>query len=594
MPSPESFGGNAPVNNSEAAESLRETDKERGNKTNEYEALLQKKAKLEEMLRKAGVDPETVGNEDEASKAEYDESRAKNQEVTKETEVSPSKLGEKVSKSVHLKKVIAGIVLGLTTTIAAGFVAGSVYKASKAETTAEAETPEAPEKEALPTQEAEVQTAEQSVENSKFVGENAEGVPYDYGEYADREGKHSYNAYRYDQSENHGNREATEKGILETATMEPEALASYAYSIFTDEEKEELGIKGLTMTEIDEKFDQEGGGELYQKLLSGVSQILRSEDTDYKFYYENGTEHTNYMYFIDDNGDGNYTTSEMHLGYDTKYRKDAPQVDIYRTFKNEHGSYTMKMLDLNEQCGYQPNYEIAPSGVAKIDSEKPVDKTNPPVVTPPSNTPGNPGTPTPGEPTPGEPTPGEPTPGKPTPGKPNPGDPDVPDKPKHDPKNEEAEKKNAGEHVTQLPIDNNVTPPTTEAQDRQNFEAIEKQREQEAKANEEAARVAAEQAAAEARAAAEAEARRNAEEEANRQAAENAARAAAEEEANRQAAEAQQENHDEIQQQVEEAEQRERAQEAADANSGRNEQESESHSDDTARERADIFANGDF
>jgi hypothetical protein len=130
------------------------------------------------------------------------------------------------------------------------------------------------------------------------------------------------------------------------------------------------------MVQIDDKFDQDGGGDLQKKVLAKFDQILNdTEKTKFNFYLENDTEETNYVYFVDENEDGKFTPDELHLGYDTKKRNKAPQVDISRVFENADGTTkTIKMLDLNMQCGYQPNYEKAPVGVQKIDSTKPVDQ----------------------------------------------------------------------------------------------------------------------------------------------------------------------------------------------------------------------------
>lgn len=52
------------------------------------------------------------------------------------------------------------------------------------------------------------------------------------------------------------------------------------------------------------------------------------------------------------------------------------------------------------------------------------------------------------------------------------------DTPKHTAKNEEAEKKNAGDHVNQQELNQDVTPPTTIEQVKENFKSINEQQEQ--------------------------------------------------------------------------------------------------------------------
>ncbi|MDO4746976.1 MAG: hypothetical protein Q4A70_01355, partial [Candidatus Saccharibacteria bacterium] len=194
------------------------------------------------------------------------------------------------------------------------------------------------------------------------VGETVMGVKYDYSHYADFDHKQTPQSYDYDMSGAFGNREATKEGIMGVATREPEALSSYAYSIFTDKEKQELGIADMSMSEIDDHMSNEtnpDAGAMQDRLLSKLDEVLSSDYTTFDYYYENDTEHSNYIYFIDDNNDGVMTPDELHLGYSTRERNGAPQVDIYRQFVDENGvTKNEKMLDLNYYCGFQPNYEM--------------------------------------------------------------------------------------------------------------------------------------------------------------------------------------------------------------------------------------------
>lgn len=472
--------------------------------------------------------------------------------------------------------------------------------------------------------------SENGIEKSNQAGETIYGVTYDSSEYFDIDNKVSRNAYGYDQSSQSGDRGATVGGIMTKAKQLPEILASYAYNIFTNAEKQDLGIADLTMTQIDHKFDQAGGGELQQKLLDKLQSVLDDEkNTRLNFYNENGTERTNYVYAYDKNGDGVYTPDEFEIGYDTKKRDGAPQVDIYRIITNADGTTKeVKMLDLNMRCGYQPNYQVAPKGVKHVKSN-PVKKqvAQPAVqqqpITPVAqsapvapgviynqpaptivnsttttinknetriinrkvdqNVPSNPVVPN----QPVNPVPDQPV----VPVVPPPINPVVP--PNQDilqPKDEDAERKNAGDYVTQLPLDENVTPKTTLEQDQQNFEEIERQRQEAAAAAEEAERVAREQEAREAAAREEAENREQPEstEEQERQAdeaAENAESGASEE----QAAHAEEEA-----ERAREEESREEAQEESDRNDFENQAESESNNDNTASERSSDFENGNF
>lgn len=380
MHSPEFSSGN----NFENSESLRAINEERGEKTNEVvkaerEALLKRKAELEASLREAGVELVTAEDilEEEVPEEDSPENEALGNEAT------PAELAKNITKNPNFKKAIAGLVIGLAATLTiGGITARSIANARAGNnviTNAPSAKPKAMTEQAMtpvatPVNLPEAVTVDFDQENTQFAGETVNGVKYDYTEYADRNHKESYNAYGYDYSNQFGNREEAAKGIMHMAEREPEALASYAYNIFTDDEKQELGIKGLSMVEIDNKFDQAGGGALQQNIKDKFSQILNDQGkTSFNFYHENDTEDTNYIYFVDENKDGNFTPDELHLGYDTKKRNNAPQVDISRTITNPDGTTkTVKMLDLNMKCGYQPNYEKAPIGVPQIPANKPV------------------------------------------------------------------------------------------------------------------------------------------------------------------------------------------------------------------------------
>lgn len=340
----------------------------------------------EETLEDARKAMEKEIAEIEARQAKRRELLNQSSEAAAEQKISPIALVEKFKHSKSFRARVTGaaaITLGVIGITAGAFAISHLNK--DAGNVPPAPTPTATTEQAMvPIEDIEEDTeedtdaldAEESIETTDYSGETIHGVRYDYHEYADRDNKEAYNAYGYDYSDHYEDREKTTVDILGMAEKEPEALASYAYNIFTDDEKAELGIKDLNMVQIDDKFDQDGGGDLQKKVLAKFDQILNdTEKTKFNFYLENDTEETNYVYFVDENEDGKFTPDELHLGYDTKKRNKAPQVDISRVFENADGTTkTIKMLDLNMQCGYQPNYEKAPVGVQKIDSTKPVDQ----------------------------------------------------------------------------------------------------------------------------------------------------------------------------------------------------------------------------
>ena len=427
MPSPESFTSNSETN----AEALRAEYQARGHEVNQEvakrrEALLKRKAELEAKLKAAGVNIEEAKAQSQPESEPENKSKSGSYfdalgytEPTPEPKVervesTPAEVAEKSRNNPQYKRFITeAVILSAAALTAAGIMIGAAFKNAKEDKTP---TPDVISitTEATPTVSDNIidedSVSDNAIENTKYAGETPDGVRYDYEEYADRDNKVSFNAYGYDYSEQYNDREKATEGILGMAEKEPEALASYAYNIFTDEEKEELGIKGLTMVQIDEKFDQAGGGDLQKKLLEKFAGILNDEEkTSFKFYKQNGTEETNYIYFTDDNNDGNFTPNELHLSYDTKKRNKAPQVDVYRTITNKDGKEkTVKMLDLNMECGYQPNYEKAPAGVPKVSADpqvvKPVSKQTASKTTTKKSNP-QPKTPTPEIVTPYIPTP---------------------------------------------------------------------------------------------------------------------------------------------------------------------------------------------
>ncbi|MDO4527010.1 MAG: hypothetical protein Q4B87_02885, partial [Candidatus Saccharibacteria bacterium] len=285
-------------------------------------------------------------------------------EADTSAEDSPAQVGQKLKKHKSFKRFLAGVALTALATImtATGFKPNSTAKATEpGKATARTESVADPSVSGGESDTAETSEDNSIIEknlNSDLAGEAFNGTTYNYTEYADRENKITYHAYGYNYKDQFGDRAASTKGILHMAEYEPEALASYAAGIFTDEEKQALGIKGLNMTQIDDILsNSEHGGDLQKKLLEKLKQVLEDESTNFDFYYENDTEQTNYIYFIDDNGDGVLTPSELHLGYDTKKRNHAPQVDISRRITMPDGTTkVVKMLDLNLSCGYQPNF----------------------------------------------------------------------------------------------------------------------------------------------------------------------------------------------------------------------------------------------
>ncbi len=144
-------------------------------------------------------------------------------------------------------------------------------------------------------------------------------------------------------------------------------------------------------------------------------------------------------------------------------------------------------------------------------------------------------------------------------------------------------------------LDEEKTPPTTLEEDEENFEAIEKQIQEDAEKAAEAERIKIEQEEAQRKAAEEAAERRRQEEENKLQRREEANRQAAEaDEAAARAAEGAAKLQPQAAEADAEAEAARIAQEEADRQAAANAAEAESNANATAAERADMFNNGDF
>lgn len=395
----------------------------------------------------------------------------------------------------------------------------------------------------------------QKVETTNVSGELSNGLHYDYSNYADREGKESANAYDYDMSDCYGNREAFVTRFLEVAGRTPEALASYAYTVLEDDEKQTLGIKGMTMSEIDYAMSNgANGGVMQSNLLKALEKVLWDEEsTQIEFYLENDYEYSSYIYFEDDNQNDVMEPPEMHIAKAQVKRNGAPQADIKRArlakikgAKNSDKVW-VKKADVNLRCGGQVNGDI--EGVPVIDPNNPNPNPQPP--TQPKTDP-------------------QPQPST---------------EPELDKKNQKAEIENASDRASRQGQNN---PTTSLEQDKQNFDSINDQQKSDDAKRETDRQTATEQAQKESEAKKADEQREHASggDTAAADTAAEKARADAEE-AQRKAAEA--ERAREAQRQA-----AAQAQAEADAAAAAQAAEAASNADASASERANMYENGDF
>ena len=461
---------------------------------------------------------------------------------------------EKLRQNSKVKKAATGLTLAALTLISAASFAYVGYNFKKEISGRLEKTATLPE-----------QKPRLKDEFEQFEGSLSNGVYYNYSDYyrvnADKSsdrlrmksGKYgkdvSYIFYMpEDTPEQREEKNQTARDeIMKVAKYEPEALASYAFSAFSQQEKASLGIQDKNSAlQIEAYMSDENnryGGMLQKDLLAALRRALDDEDSTFEYYLEYGNEDTYYIGFHDVDSDSRITPNEMTLCKESnRKRNGVPQIRWYR--KGE------KVLDLNMECGLQPCFEAGES------------------------------------------------------------DPEIPEIGDDDDddgggeggselerKNEQAEIDNAGPRVDRRDLDEDETPETELWEDQVNFDIMESIRRQREEMEAENQRIAEEQAEAERRAAEEAEARRRAEEgqvvtdedrESQRQADEASAAAEAEAaERQRQAEQAERERRAE-----EEA--RRAAQEAAERQAAEEAHNAENMSNNDENRDANDFNNGEF
>ncbi|MBQ3474544.1 cell envelope integrity protein TolA, partial [Candidatus Saccharibacteria bacterium] len=340
-----------------------------------------------------------------------------------------------------------------------------------------------------------------------------------------------------------------------------------------------FGVDGAKFDNPDQLLEaMESDSDLHQRVYDYVISLIN--DNNMRENVFTGTAHN---YYADSKFEtGDIDTSNVEIVGCTTHENGTKIYELSVNWTDEQGNIHTDVYKFKERCGGQPldliNFTTSVRQIPEdeIEDDDPGDK--------------------PGDDNPGDDNPGDDDPGDDDPGDDDPGD-------ELDKKNEQALEDNAGPRVDQRNLDNNVTPQTPLKDDQKNFEAIEKQKEEDAKKAEEAQRIKEEQAAKEEQAKKEAEARRQAEEEAARKASEEekareaeaatkaeAAKKAAEEEAAKKQAEAAEAER----KAAEEEAAKKAAEEEAKKNNVENSAEADSNNDAGADERGDMFNNGDY
>lgn len=308
----------------------------------------------------------------------------------------------------------------------------------------------------------------------------------DYLRFDEKGGKSNFGVSK---AEYYEDRDGTVEALLDICRNQPETLAATVSAFPSVLQACGLDLKPgasghIDPREIDLMFNQEGGGDLQERLLKNLQTMLENQDaTTLKFYREytraGFSEGSWYMYTMGSDQE-TVTAASTQLNLDDQvFRNGEYQVRITFSYVDKDGKTQTETGDFNMDCGFQLNYEHywkvttaktetpTPAQTQTSEELPPVDEGHPPIVVVDLETPienGAPSEETPEEketpkdnealdpkPTPSNPDPGKPRPSDPGPSDPGPSDPGstTPDpKPTPEPevvppKNEEAELKNA-------------------------------------------------------------------------------------------------------------------------------------------------------
>ena len=190
--------------------------------------------------------------------------------------------------------------------------------------------------------------------DDRYEAENGTRYRYDEFDSTEKHGKHGFGT---DKSEFWGDVDGTRQSILEVCRDQPEVLAATvsAYpSILTT-----VGLDAkMTPYELDDLLsNQEGGGELQERLLQLLEEGMGDANAQFDFYQEYGQEYSYYM--KNALGDGELSTPEnIELGRSLMQRNGEKQVRIGIPIYNEIGAVDhYEWVDINMRC-IQRNDEI--------------------------------------------------------------------------------------------------------------------------------------------------------------------------------------------------------------------------------------------
>ncbi len=194
-------------------------------------------------------------------------------------------------------------------------------------------------------------------QDERYEAENGTRYRYDEFDSTEKHGKHGFGT---DKSEFWGDVDGTRQSVLEINRAQPEVLAATVSgypSILT-----EAGLDAnITARELDDLLsNQDGGGELQERLYQLLEEKLGDANTQFEFYQEYGQEYSHYIKNV--LGDGELSTPEnLELGQSWMQRNGEKQVKIGIPVYNEVGTIDhYEWIDLNSECGWQRNYGEVP------------------------------------------------------------------------------------------------------------------------------------------------------------------------------------------------------------------------------------------
>ncbi len=203
----------------------------------------------------------------------------------------------------------------------------------------------------------------------------ANGAKSEYASYyLDFENKLRYNNYAPSRAEFYGDVDGSIRELIAIATAQPEALASYI-AVCEQPVWQQCGINIQKTGDLIQDgpaidaliSNSDAGGEIQERAIEILTKLLTNEQSKASatFNEEYDKELTSYMYTMEDET-GNFTPETMHLGYDIVQRTGEKQfnIDLY----DENG-VKMGSLDLNMDCGFQTNIELADPTATYVTTE---------------------------------------------------------------------------------------------------------------------------------------------------------------------------------------------------------------------------------